>query len=76
MRFHSPQETGNRMTERNLATILGPNILHKELKVCVEIEYGGWGEKWRERKRSKGKEKEGREGEGRGVLGHIPLIPT
>jgi len=26
------EETGNRMTERNLATILGPNILHRELK--------------------------------------------
>ena len=33
----SLQETGNRMTERNLATILGPNILHRELKVCVAV---------------------------------------
>ena len=29
------QETGNRMTEQNLAMILGPNILTKEVKVCV-----------------------------------------
>jgi len=27
------QEVGNRMTEENLAMILGPNILHKEVKV-------------------------------------------
>ena len=39
------------MTEQNLATILGPNILHKELKVRVEREYG---EKWREGKGRKG----------------------
>ena len=30
------QETGNRMSEQNLAMIIGPNILHKELKVGVE----------------------------------------
>ena len=29
----STQESGNLMTERNLAMIIGPNILHKELKV-------------------------------------------
>lgn len=27
------QEVGNRMTEQNLALILGPNILHKDIKV-------------------------------------------
>ena len=27
------QEVGNRMTEQNLGVILGPNILHKEVKV-------------------------------------------
>ena len=46
------------MTEQNLATILGPNILHKELKVRVEREYG---ERWREGK--------GKEGSGRGREG-------
>ena len=29
------QESGNRMTEENLAMIIGPNILHKDIKVCV-----------------------------------------
>ena len=27
------QEVGNRMTEQNLAMIMGPNILHKDVKV-------------------------------------------
>ena len=35
------QESGNRMTEQNLATMLGPNILHKESKVLAGAGGGG-----------------------------------
>lgn len=36
------QESGNRMTEQNLATVLGPNILHRESKVRVWETMVGW----------------------------------
>ena len=37
------QEVGNRMTEQNLGVILGPNILHRDVKVSQAGRPGGGG---------------------------------